>query len=31
MQDPVCGMEVSESRALRLEIDGKAFYFCSRH
>ena len=27
--DPVCGMEVDESKALRAERDGEPYYFCS--
>jgi uncharacterized membrane protein YraQ (UPF0718 family)/YHS domain-containing protein len=29
--DPVCGMKVDRERALRLEHDGKTYYFCSEH
>lgn len=29
MQDPVCGMEVNKDKAVKLERNGKAFYFCS--
>jgi uncharacterized protein len=29
--DPVCGMTVDRSRALRLERDGATHYFCSEH
>ena len=29
--DPVCGMKVDRSKALRLERDGRTFYFCSEH
>lgn len=28
-KDPVCGMTVDETTALRTERDGKVFYFCS--
>jgi Cu+-exporting ATPase len=28
-KDPVCGMTVDETTALRTERDGKTFYFCS--
>ncbi len=27
--DPVCGMEVDENKAIKLEKDGKTYYFCS--
>jgi uncharacterized protein len=29
--DPVCGMRVDKSRALRLERDGHTYWFCSEH
>jgi uncharacterized membrane protein YraQ (UPF0718 family)/YHS domain-containing protein len=29
--DPVCGMSVDKGKALRLEHDGHAYYFCSEH
>ncbi|AIF70154.1 hypothetical protein PAP_08870 [Palaeococcus pacificus DY20341] len=29
--DPVCGMEVSEETELKLEYNGKVYYFCSPH
>jgi uncharacterized membrane protein YraQ (UPF0718 family)/YHS domain-containing protein len=29
--DPVCGMRVDRTKALRLEHDGGTFYFCSEH
>lgn len=29
--DPICGMEVNESSALKAEKDGKTYFFCSRH
>ncbi len=29
--DPVCGMKVDKSRAIRLDRDGKTLYFCSDH
>jgi uncharacterized protein len=29
--DPVCGMKVDKARAIRVEVDGKLFYFCSAH
>ena len=29
VKDPVCGMTVDRSRALRAEIDGTTYYFCS--
>lgn len=28
-KDPVCGMEVDESTGIKLEKDGKVYYFCS--
>lgn len=28
-KDPVCGMTVDEATAIRVERDGKTFYFCS--
>lgn len=30
-KDPVCGMTVDETTALRTERDGRTFYFCSDH
>ena len=27
--DPICGMSVDENSAIRVERDGKTFYFCS--
>ncbi len=30
-KDPVCGMEVNPQDAIKLEKDGKFFYFCSEH
>ena len=30
-QDPICGMTVDETKALRGERDGKSYYFCSEH
>lgn len=30
-RDPICGMEVDIKKALKLEKDGQAFYFCSQH
>jgi len=30
-KDPICGMTVDETTALRAERDGKTFYFCSDH
>ena len=30
-KDPICGMTVDEASALRVERDGKTFYFCSDH
>lgn len=29
-KDPVCGMEVDESKAIKLEKDGETYFFCSR-
>jgi uncharacterized membrane protein YraQ (UPF0718 family)/YHS domain-containing protein len=29
--DPVCGMKVDRERALRLEHEGRTYYFCSEH
>ncbi len=29
--DPVCGMKVDEKTAVKLEKDGKVYYFCSEH
>jgi len=29
--DPVCGMKVDRSKAVRKDVDGQAFYFCSQH
>ena len=30
-KDPICGMTVDETTALRAERDGQTFYFCSEH
>ena len=30
-RDPVCGMTVSETTALRMQHSGAAYYFCSEH
>lgn len=30
-KDPVCGMEISPQDAIKLEKDGKTFYFCSQN
>ncbi len=30
-QDPICGMEVDEHKSIKLEKDGKAYFFCSEH
>jgi Cu+-exporting ATPase len=30
-QDPICGMTVDETKALRTERNGQNFYFCSEH
>jgi Cu+-exporting ATPase len=29
-KDPICGMEVDESKAVKLERDGETYFFCSR-
>jgi uncharacterized protein len=29
--DPTCGMTVDKATALRLELDGRTYYFCSEH
>ena len=29
--DPVCGMKVDKAKAIRMEVGGQAFYFCSDH
>ena len=29
--DPICGMKVDDTSALRAERDGQTFYFCSDH
>ena len=29
-KDPVCGMEVDESKAIQTEMDGRVHYFCSK-
>jgi Cu+-exporting ATPase len=29
--DPICGMTVDDATSIRLEKDGKSFYFCSTH
>jgi uncharacterized membrane protein YraQ (UPF0718 family)/YHS domain-containing protein len=29
--DPVCGMKVDKARAIRVDLDGRALYFCSEH
>jgi hypothetical protein len=29
--DPVCGMKVDRSKAVRKQLDGRAYYFCSEH
>ncbi|MBI5678165.1 MAG: YHS domain-containing protein [Planctomycetes bacterium] len=29
--DHVCGMEVHKDKALKLEHDGKTYYFCSKN
>ncbi len=30
-KDPICGMEVIEDKAIKLEKDGQAYFFCSQH
>lgn len=30
-KDPICGMTVDESTAIKAERDGKTYYFCSDH
>ena len=30
-KDPICGMEVDESKAIKLEKDGKVYFFCSKN
>ena len=30
-KDPICGMTVDESTALKAERNGKTYYFCSDH
>lgn len=29
--DPVCGMKVDKAKAIRMEVGGQTFYFCSDH
>jgi uncharacterized protein len=29
--DPVCGMKVDKTKAIRMEFGGETFYFCSQH
>jgi hypothetical protein len=29
--DPVCGMKVDKANAIRIEVEGQTFYFCSDH
>jgi uncharacterized membrane protein YraQ (UPF0718 family)/YHS domain-containing protein len=29
--DPVCGMQVDKSKAIRMELGGETFYFCGQH
>ena len=31
VKDPVCGMEVEESFAIKIAKDGKEYFFCSTH
>ncbi|MFH1094223.1 MAG: YHS domain-containing protein [Candidatus Omnitrophota bacterium] len=28
--DPICGMEVEESKAIKLEKNGETYFFCSK-
>ena len=30
IKDPICGMEVEESKALKLEKNGETYFFCSK-
>jgi Cu+-exporting ATPase len=30
-KDPICGMEIDESKAVKLEKDGKIYFFCSKN
>ncbi len=30
-KDPVCGMDVAEDNALKIEHEGKTYYFCGKH
>ena len=30
-KDYVCGMDVNKDKALKVEHDGKTYYFCSKH
>ena len=30
-QDPICGMTVDETKAMRSDRDGRSYYFCSAH
>jgi YHS domain-containing protein len=29
--DPVCGMKVDKEKAIRMDVGGRTFYFCSDH
>jgi Cu+-exporting ATPase len=29
-KDPICGMEVEKSKAVKLEKDGEIYFFCSK-
>lgn len=31
VKDPVCGMDVNESKAISVAYQGKSYYFCSKH
>lgn len=31
MKDPICGMEVDQNKAIRVDKDGKDYFFCSTH
>lgn len=30
VKDPICGMEIEESKAIKLEKNGETHFFCSR-
>ncbi len=29
-KDPICGMQVEESKAIKLEKNGETYFFCSK-